>query len=105
MENVETSSALTLRAYRLDLGQAFKLWLTPVNSPLPCTESHLITQARKALQAWSGLSPASKNRKSSTLKSFFGFLFREQVTERDLSHQVHSPKVPKKFLTSSRLMR
>ncbi|HVK61296.1 MAG TPA: tyrosine-type recombinase/integrase [Bdellovibrionales bacterium] len=46
---------------------------------------------------WSNLAPASRNRKVATLKSFLGWLHQEGHIERDLSLQLHGPKVPKRL--------
>ncbi len=97
LENVESCSDLTLKAYWLDLGQAFPELAGPVKAPKNYQESELLAAARQAQLGWGKLSPASRNRKAATLKSFFGYLFREGVLERDLASQIHSPKVPKKL--------
>jgi integrase/recombinase XerC/integrase/recombinase XerD len=97
LENVESCSLLTIKAYSLDLEQAFPILSEHIKKPHHISESELLSQARKALVGWGDLSPATRNRKSATLKSFFGYLFREGLIERDLASQVHSPKVPKKI--------
>lgn len=105
MANVETCSPLTIKAYHLDLKQAFgPLAPTEQNLQKPTkmhrdqlTDKDLLAKARLALSAWGELSPASRNRKSSTLKSFFNYLFQERLIESDLASQIHSPKVPKKI--------
>jgi site-specific recombinase XerD len=97
LENVETCSPLTLRSYRVDLDQAFLKTTPHEKNPKADSEADLLAQARAALLRWGHLSPASRNRKSATLKSFFGYLFQQGFIERDLSSQIHSPKVPKKI--------
>ncbi len=97
LENIETCSVLTLKAYHLDLSQAFPELSGPIKKTRIYQETELFTQARQALLGWGSLSLASRNRKSATLKSFFNYLFREGYIERDLSSQIHSPKVPKKI--------
>jgi len=97
LENIESCSTLTLKAYRLDLGQTFPELSEPVKNSRFYSEAELLTQARQALMGWGSLSMASRNRKSATLKSFFNYLFREGWLERDLASQIHSPKVPKKI--------
>jgi integrase/recombinase XerC/integrase/recombinase XerD len=100
MENVETCSDLTLRAYRLDLSQAFPgIWNQEKNSKTLTlnSEEELLKLSKSALTRWSTLGPASRNRKSSTLKSFFSYLFKEGLIQRDLASQIHSPKVPRKI--------
>lgn len=99
MENVEAASPLTLRAYRLDLGQTFgDIWKTENNLQSPLmTPDELLKAARSAQMSWGKLAPASRNRKFSTLKSFFGYLLREGYIDRDLSVLIHTPKVPKRI--------
>lgn len=97
LENIESASPLTLKAYRLDLHQAFPDLTERIKKTKKRTESELLTEARQALVGWGRLSAATRNRKSATLKSFFSFLFREGWLERDLAAQIHSPKVPKKI--------
>jgi integrase/recombinase XerC/integrase/recombinase XerD len=57
----------------------------------------LIKISRAAQTRWSGLSAASRNRKAATIKSFFGYLFKENKIDQDISLQIHSPKVSKKI--------
>jgi site-specific recombinase XerD len=100
MENIETSSPLTLKAYRLDLAQAFPgIWNHEKGkgSLVFAGEAILLSTAKSALSRWGALSPGSRNRKSSTLKSFFSYLFKEGILQKDLASQIHSPKVPKKI--------
>ncbi len=96
LKNIESCSDLTLKAYILDLNQAFPDFHRP-GKKLMWSENELLDQARIALNGWGKLSLASRNRKSATLKSFFGYLFQENRIERDLAAQIHSPKVPKKI--------
>lgn len=99
MENVESAAPLTLRAYTLDLGQAFPgVWETEKKSQWVLNDTDvLLKEARKALLGWGKLSPASRNRKSATLKSFFGYLLREGHLDRDISALIITPKVPKRI--------
>ncbi len=90
MENIETASPHTLRAYSLDLSQVFRK--EGVHS-----ETDLLEAARQGFDGWRKLSPASRHRKTATLKSFFGWLFQEGATERNLSSQFTCTKLPKKL--------
>lgn len=101
---MESSSAHTLRSYKGDLGQAFGaptggfVAMTTALQPLKVPEvDSLLIMAKQALRSWAPLSPASRNRKTATLKSFFGWLHREAHCHRDLAPLLHSPKVPSRL--------
>lgn len=97
LEHIESCSPLTLKAYTLDLRQAFPELSEPGKKIQNWSESELLARTRQTLTQWGDLSLASRNRKSSTLKSFFGFLFREGLIESDLASQIHSPKPPQRI--------
>lgn len=108
----ESAAKQTLRAYAVDLEQAFELrnlgkvrLLTSGNDPAvfdleagskpsPFNSASLLRQARDAQSRWGRLSPASRNRKSACLKSFFNWLYKEGHIETDLALQIVTPKVP-----------
>lgn len=102
IENIESYSTHTLRSYRVDLGQAFgvlttsesQILRTALPPRLPVTEDALLAACRSAMTRWSGLAPASRNRKAATLKSFLNWLFEKRLIDRDLALHVHGPKVP-----------
>ena len=92
LESIEQASAHTLRAYKNDMLQAF--------GPEPMAQvdpDALIHQAREAQKRWGELSHASRNRKISTLKSFFRFLCDKKFLAEDIGLRLSSPKVPKKL--------
>lgn len=92
MKNIKSSSPLTLRSYTIDLFQAFG------SSPEKTyNEVELLSLSRKAQAKWGPLSLASRNRKSATLKSFLGWLYREGYIESNLSESIKTPKVQKKI--------
>jgi site-specific recombinase XerD len=114
---IRTASPSTLRAYRVDLEQAFELdklgkILGPGVSGHPefrfqpentldfsglgtlSSASGLLSRCREALHHWSSLSPASRNRKAAALKAFLHWLYQEKWIDSDLAFQIHSPKVP-----------
>ena len=62
----------------------------------PISLELLRTLLRKAQNLWAGLSPASRNRKSACLKSFFKWLLNEEIISEDLAAQVVCPRVPVK---------
>lgn len=112
LDNIESCSPLTLKAYALDLNQAFFLKArTPLNAR---KNSNLINLAdvkaasfntaeelwllcRDSLTQWGRLSPASRNRKIATLKSFFNWLYAEKIIDKNYADQLVCPKVPKKI--------
>lgn len=102
---VKSASRHTIKAYALDLAQAFNLNTEQIlqdietESPelpqhlLP-NEAQLLSIARQAMLEWAPLAPASRNRKGASLKGFFHWLYQEGLIEVDLSLQVYCPKVP-----------
>lgn len=114
MAFVRTASPLTLRAYWLDLQQAFKIPMTVLVTgwgPQPhrsfkaegdafkvfdriLSEEQLLTESRAAFQGWTSLALSSRNRKAATLKSFLGWAHAENLTGKDLSERISCPKVP-----------
>lgn len=101
MEFIRSSSPLTLRHYLLDLKQAFGMpidLLSPPMFPKVIAEAEMLRIAKAAFSGpWLGLSLASRNRKAATLKSFFGWAYSENLTEKDLATQITCPKVPKRI--------
>ena len=89
LETRESASAHTLRAYKNDLTQAF------LNSAI--NDSNLVKDARAAMMKWSSLSPATRNRRAASIKSFFHYLKDQKITQKDLAHQIYGPKIPKKI--------
>ncbi len=92
LENVESCSKLTIKAYINDLSQAYK----PVLNQNLTVEA-LWNQTRLGLNQWSKLSLSSRNRKVATLKSFFNWLYQEKHINQNYSHLLICPKVPKKI--------
>lgn len=87
-ENIKSASPHTLRAYGRDLSQATE----GVKSL-----QELRARISEVQLRWKQLSPASRNRKAATLKSFFSHLFEQKLTPEDWSRLVVSPKVPRKL--------
>lgn len=105
MQFIESCSAHTLRAYGIDLTQAFYFQMDKIipssggRTPrLTAAEGDLLmARAREAQSRWGALSPATRNRKTATLKSFLGWLHREDLIEKDLSALLNSPRVPQRL--------
>ncbi len=101
LENTMTSSPHTLRAYRFELAQ-LNLYLlqAPVVDPGDTPEFHLQFRVLAYLRSTrKNLKASSKNRRVAVLKSFFGYLFEQRLTERDLSLLLPTPKVPRTLPT------
>lgn len=104
MQEVEQASPETLRAYRSDLAQGFKLEIffhevnltTRVNIETVSSQELLIS-CRSAIRKWSDLSLASRNRKVAVLKSFLNWAYQEKIIEQNLANLLHAPKVPFKI--------
>lgn len=92
MENIESSSPQTLRAYNSDLQQAFR-----ENFKSKFNEQNLLQWSRQAQQQWGSLASSSRNRKTATLKSFLNFLFSKKWITKSLAEILVSPKVAKKL--------
>lgn len=112
LENIESCSPLTLKAYTLDLNQAFfqkgqqpivarknsnLINLADVKAASFNTGEELWLLCRDSLTQWGRLSPASRNRKIATLKSFFNWLYAEKTIDKNYADQLVCPKVPKKI--------
>jgi integrase/recombinase XerC/integrase/recombinase XerD len=91
-ENVGSCSPLTIKAYRNDLHQVFADKLKNIYKT-----DELWALARPNVSRWGQLNLASRNRKIATLKSFFGWLFEQRLTDTDYSNQIVCPKVPRKI--------
>ena len=96
MKNIESCSALTIKAYRNDLKQAYQNINSEISADLISTES-LWNRTRLGLNQWSKLSLSTRNRKIATLKSFFNWLYQEKWIETNYAHLLICPKVPKKI--------
>ena len=101
MDNIKSCSRHTLRAYCNDLAQAFdldrsELWGAFCEDVSNIKFKNLPFSAPDLAQ-WGRLSPASRNRKFATLKSFYGWAFENKLTSEDLSLNLTCPKVPRKI--------
>lgn len=91
-ENINSCSPHTLRAYKLDLTQAFGS-----NQVCVLKKDQMMSALRPQLNKWGKLSLSSRNRKIACIKSFFKWLFQEKYIEQNYSDYLHTPKVPKKI--------
>lgn len=107
-------SAPSLRAYAIDLNQAFGLsehgyfslnpnksnqgyiFVTKTGVKLPSLPDLESTRdmVRRAQLSWAPLAPASRNRKAASIKGFLSWIWKQKWTSVNLSRTVHSPRVP-----------
>lgn len=96
LDMVENKSKNTISAYKRDLTD-FVSW---VETNLNCVAySDLKKQDLLSFvmyRASHGDSPATRARKTSSLKTFFAYLTDNEVIERDIAQGLKSPKLPKK---------
>ena len=97
MENIQSCSPLTIKAYTTDLKQTYVDIKTNKFLSNYMTDEELWLITRPALNNWGRLSMASRNRKIATIKSFFNWLYQENLIERNFSDLLICPKVPKKI--------
>ena len=91
VENVDAASPATLKAYTLDLSQAFKTAKLSTSAGKDF-ENSLLRKCYEAQKSWSNLKPNSRSRKTATLKSFLNWLHRKSYTEKNLSYFLNFPK-------------
>lgn len=91
----ENVSEHTLRAYATDLGQFLNYLSPPETEPPKPGEIDLLT-----LREWLAdlyrqrLTPVTLRRKLAALRSFFKFLLREDVIEKNVARLIGTPKAP-----------
>lgn len=91
-QNIQSASALTIKAYQIDLTQVFKDKKAQFDK-----QEDIWTTARPTFNEWGKLSLASRNRKIAALKSFFNWLYRENIINKNYSTLLVCPQVPKKI--------
>ncbi|MBL7542313.1 MAG: tyrosine-type recombinase/integrase [Bdellovibrionaceae bacterium] len=92
MENINSCSPHTQRAYKKDLDDFFE----PVKTSKP-HKNDLRSYFSAQLVSLGDLSLASRNRKVGTLKSFLNWMYETHLLDSPLSDLYHSPKVPRKI--------
>lgn len=93
IDEIGQSSPHTLRAYRHDFEQVFH---SHKQQSLP-EEVRLLQIVKEAQVKWSHLSLASRQRKASSMKSFFDWLYLKKYISRPLNELIETPKVPRKI--------
>jgi len=103
--HIKVASSHTIRAYTLDFSQFLECdpvifsRMSPANTQSKWSfhENSILNLAREAQKRWSNLSPATRNRKTATLKGFMKWLHENRFLEKDLSALLPLPKVPEKI--------
>lgn len=104
LKYVKGYSALTIRAYTIDLAQLFGIDSRYIEDNITkntlneepnrnLTEKTLLTHIRSHFTQLKDLKPSSKNRKIASTKSFLKWAYENQYIDEDLSHRVHINKV------------
>ena len=78
----------------LTLGGSFQLEWKECSVESLSIEQQLLRLIKKSQSRWSPLSPASRNRKTASVRGFLKWLFAERHIDKDLSARLVSPKVP-----------
>jgi site-specific recombinase XerD len=95
LQAVGNRSAYTIRNYRNDIGHFLADAAERGVEPLEVTRGAVREYLGRCREA--GMVPASITRRTSTLHSFYRYLFREGATDRDLLYGVTLPKKPKRL--------
>ena len=91
-ENIQSFSALSIKAYRSDLAQALDIKHNSV-----CDYKELWGLARPNIGQWGSLSQATRNRKIATLKSIFSWLYDQKLLDTNYASQLTCPTVARKM--------
>lgn len=93
---IKNLSPHTLRAYKIDLTQAF---FSRRNESFPTQGADLAESCRNALLNWASLDPLSRARKCSALKSFAKWCFEQNYIDTDIRHRMKYPRRIQKIPT------
>ncbi len=91
VEHIDSGSPATLKAYSLDLKQALAK-APDIAVADESFEPQLLSLCYAAQKRWANLKSASRSRKTATLKSFLGWLYRQSHTKKNLAHRLAFPK-------------
>lgn len=108
LEQTKAASHMTIKSYAIDMEQYFLIPLRLRDNEKPHRKKtsksklkELQAWAQKRLpfaqNEWSPLKASSKQRKLSTMRSFFTWAFQEGFFDKDLSLKISSIKVPLKL--------
>ena len=67
------------------------------SSSLSLDASLLLKEVHRTLASWASCAPATKNRKFACLRAFMKWLFQKGHLDKNISSQIHPPKVPRQM--------
>lgn len=98
LEQFFASAGLQKILYSSESGEVFFQWNEESPYLVDRSSNHLVSTIEAlmpvALEKWRPLKPASRNRKTAVLKSFFNWLFDEKHITKNISQDIFTVKVP-----------
>lgn len=91
------ASIHTVKAYQIDLEQFFQYLDNNYHISLPEQVESNFVRSWMAYLMQSGITPKAINRKISTLRSYFTFLVKQQLIQKNPISKIVTPKIPKRL--------
>lgn len=91
------ASIHTVKAYQNDLEQFFQYLDNNYHITLPEQVESAYVRSWMAYLMQSGITPKAINRKISTLRSYFTFLVKQQLIQKNPISKIITPKIPKRL--------
>ncbi len=93
MTAINNFSPHTIKAYETDFRQVFN----EDDFKEKINEFSLLKKIKTAQVRWSELSPATRQRKAASMKSFLRWLYEKKIIHSPLQEKIEAPSVPKKI--------